>query len=120
MSTRINTHSILNELLAGVVLTTFITATCVAQVTQSLSAGNRTVFLGDSITAFGNAYETGASNTFGWGWTAQATFLSKGRIFQVNNAGVPGNTMAQMLARFQKDVAAYSPEKVVIAGGTND
>ena len=53
-------------------------------------------------------------------WTAQATFLSKGRILQVNNAGIPGNALEQMLARFPTDVAAYSPAKVVIAGGTND
>ncbi len=83
-------------------------------------SGNTTVFLGDSITAFGNAYETQPSNTYGWGWTAQATFLSKGRILQVNNAGIPGNTLAQMLARFSTDVTPYSPAKVVIAGGTND
>jgi lysophospholipase L1-like esterase len=81
---------------------------------------NSTVFLGDSITAFGNALETGPSDTFGWGWTAQATFLSKGRVLQVNNAGVPGNTLEQMLARFSTDVLAYTPDKVVIAGGTND
>jgi lysophospholipase L1-like esterase len=88
--------------------------------TAPATAINSTVFLGDSITAFGNAYETGPSNTFGWGWTAQATFLSKGRILQVNNAGVPGNTLEQMLARFPTDVTPYSPTRVVIAGGTND
>jgi lysophospholipase L1-like esterase len=83
-------------------------------------SGNTTVFLGDSITAFGNVTESGPNNTYGWGWTAQAVFLSKGRILQVNNAGIPGNTLAQMLARFSTDVSAYSPAKVVIAGGTND
>lgn len=105
--------------LCVLVLTLLTGSYCVAQ-TARLSTGNATVFLGDSITAFGNAPETGPSNTFGWGWTAQATFLSKGRILQVNNAGIPGNTTAQMLARFQSDVVAYSPDKVVIAGGTND
>ena len=91
-----------------------------ARASLPLPAVNSTVFLGDSIISFGNAYETEASDTFGWGWTAQATFLSKGRILQVNNAGVPGNTLAQMLARFPTDVETYSPVKVVIAGGTND
>jgi len=91
-----------------------------AQTTPPQPRVNSTVFLGDSITAFGNALETGPSDTFGWGWTAQATFLSKGRILQVNNAGVPGNTSQQMLARFSTDVTPYSPDKVVIAGGTND
>ena len=88
--------------------------------TTSAPSGNTTVFLGDSITAFGNVTESQPSNTYGWGWTAQAVFLSKGRILQVNNAGIPGNTLAQMLARFSTDVTAYSPAKVVIAGGTND
>jgi hypothetical protein len=36
------------------------------------------------------------------------------------NAGVDGNTTAQMLARVQSDVIAYGPAKVAIAGGTND
>lgn len=88
--------------------------------TTVFPSGNTTVFLGDSITAFGNAYETQPSNSYGWGWTAQAVFLSKGRILQVNNAGIPGNTLSQMLTRFPTDVGAYSPAKVVIAGGTND
>ena len=38
----------------------------------------------------------------------------------VHNAGVPGNTTAQMLARLSKDVLAYSPEVVTVMGGTND
>jgi lysophospholipase L1-like esterase len=91
-----------------------------ARTALPLPAANSTVFLGDSITTFGNALETGPSDTFGWGWTAQATFLSKGRIRQVNNAGVPSDTLARMLSRFPTDVESYSPVKVVIAGGTND
>jgi lysophospholipase L1-like esterase len=38
----------------------------------------------------------------------------------VNNAGVPGDTTAQMLARFNRDVLAYNPEVLFIMGGTND
>jgi acyl-CoA thioesterase-1 len=36
------------------------------------------------------------------------------------DAGVTGNTTAQMLARFQNDVLAHNPSVVVILGGTND
>jgi lysophospholipase L1-like esterase len=38
----------------------------------------------------------------------------------VNNAGVPGDTTAQMLARVNSDVFAYKPEVLFIMGGTND
>jgi lysophospholipase L1-like esterase len=46
--------------------------------------------------------------------------LIQGTNPAVNNAGITGNTLEQMLARFPTDVAAYSPDKVVIAGGTDD
>ena len=38
----------------------------------------------------------------------------------VNNAGEPGDTTAQMLARLNSDVFAYQPEVLFIMGGTND
>jgi lysophospholipase L1-like esterase len=38
----------------------------------------------------------------------------------VHNAGVPGDTTAQMLARLNSDVFAYKPEVLFIMGGTND
>lgn len=101
-------------------LLSFSASTYPAQASTLSGNGDTTVFLGDSITAFGNALENMGSDTFGWGWTAQAVFLSKGRIQQVYNAGIPGNTLVQMLARFPTDVVAYHPAKVVIAGGTND
>ncbi len=79
-----------------------------------------TVWLGDSITAFGDATQSTGSNTYSWGWTAQAVFLSKGRIKQLYNAGIPGNSCGQVLARFNTDVVPYTPSKVAIACGTND
>ncbi|HEY3936487.1 MAG TPA: GDSL-type esterase/lipase family protein [Bryobacteraceae bacterium] len=91
-----------------------------AQNSTTGNSPNSTVFMGDSITSMGNAYETNPSQTYGWGWTAQAVFLSNGRIQQLYNAGTPGNTTAQMLSRFQSDVIAYNPGTVVIMGGTND
>ena len=38
----------------------------------------------------------------------------------VNNAGVPGNTTAQMNARLNADVYAYHPDVLFVLGGTND
>jgi lysophospholipase L1-like esterase len=37
-----------------------------------------------------------------------------------HNAGIAGNTTAQMLARLSSDVLAYSPTDVTLLGGTND
>ena len=37
-----------------------------------------------------------------------------------NNAGVPGDTTADMLARANSDVFAYKPDVLFILGGTND
>lgn len=60
------------------------------------SAVGPVVFIGDSITAY---------------WPLPAGII---------DAGVPGDTSAQMLARFDADVLAYSPATVVILAGTND
>ncbi len=38
----------------------------------------------------------------------------------VHNAGVPGDTTAEMLARLNGDVFAYKPQVLFIMGGTND
>jgi lysophospholipase L1-like esterase len=81
---------------------------------------NTTIFIGDSITAFGNAPETNQDQSYGWGWTAQAVFLSNGSIEQIYNAGVPGQTSTQIASRFQNDVIARNPGTVVIMAGTND
>lgn len=39
------------------------------------------------------------------------------RIF---NAGIPGNTTRELLARFQRDVAMRAPELVILWAGVND
>jgi lysophospholipase L1-like esterase len=44
----------------------------------------------------------------------------QGQIIPVRNAGVGGNTTAQMLARFSTDVLAYSFDHLHIFAGTND
>ena len=79
--------------------------------------GNRVVFLGDSITT-----AQGNDTNYQWGvsFPTYGTFFSMGKLQRIRNAGVVGNTTAQMLARFSTDVAAYLPSLVVICAGTND
>lgn len=67
------------------------------------------VALGDSLTA----------------WPSDGPWPSRldavdGNLRLVNNAGVPGDTTADMLARLNSDVFAYKPEVLFILGGTND
>jgi len=103
-----------------VIISAFASAlSCFAQAATVGNSPNTTVFIGDSITAFGDA-QSAPAESYGWGWTAQAVFLSNGRIQQLYNAGVPGQTTAQIAARFQSDVVSYNPGTVVIMGGTND
>ena len=69
----------------------------------------RFVALGDSLTA----------------WPAASPWPSRldaedARLTLVHNAGVPGDTTAQMLSRFKRDVAAYNPQVLFVLGGTND
>lgn len=86
-------------------------------------AGQRTIVLfGDSRTA--NATGISASTAkylafdwFGWG----QAHVPGGPVFQViANAGIGGNTTAQMKARIQTDVFALNPHAMTIWGGTND
>lgn len=67
------------------------------------------VALGDSLTA----------------WPSDAPWPTRldaedANLRLVNNAGVPGDTTAEMLARLKSDVFAYKPEVLFIMGGTND
>jgi len=67
------------------------------------------VALGDSLTA--------------WPDTPWPTRLGCGRpglSGLIHNAGVPGNTTAQMRARLTKDVYDYKPNVLFVLGGTND
>lgn len=59
------------------------------------------VFMGDSITR---------------AWSLPALFPNDA----VYNAGIGGETTAAMLARFERDVIARSPQTVHILGGIND
>lgn len=68
------------------------------------------VCLGDSLT-YGFPYGPGVS------WVA---YVSRICGLSLSNAGVNGNTMEDMAARFDRDVLAKKPATVVILGGSND
>jgi lysophospholipase L1-like esterase len=76
------------------------------------------VFMGDSITAHWNEPT----------WqivddpvaTTDSDVLLSNLVPNVVDAGIPGQTSQQMLARFQTDVLALNPTTVVIEAGTND
>lgn len=65
--------------------------------------GKRVIFIGNSITEY---------------WKNQRTdfFEDNGYV----NRGIEGNTTAQMLLRFRRDVINLKPDVVVINGGIND
>lgn len=67
------------------------------------------VAMGDSLTAWPSDNP----------WPAR---LDKGdaNLRILHNAGVPGDTTADMRGRFDRDVLAYKPNVVFIMGGTND
>ena len=76
------------------------------------------VALGDSLTAdTREAPATGGRAHESWYVRALA---AEPRLANAYNAGIAGNTTPDMLARFPRDVAAWSPRVVVILGGTND
>ena len=79
--------------------------------------GNRIVYLGDSVTLGSWENATMYQNE---AYPLYATLLSGGRILTGYNAGISGNNTAQMLARFDADVAAQSPAFVLVNAGTND
>lgn len=82
----------------------------VSQVTRA----GMTVAIGDSI-------EQGAVGGSGSGsWVSYLSVLSNARLRLLRNAGIGGNTTAQILARLQADAIEYGPEFVLIGGGTND
>ena len=66
----------------------------------------KAAFMGDSITQFWREESNGDP----------AFFVSNGFL----NKGIAGETTTQILARFDTDIVAYNPEKVVILAGTND
>lgn len=66
------------------------------------------VLLGDSFFA---SYES---------WFGLGNAQGDARLHPIKNSGVSSETLAQMITRWTASVAAYSPEWVVLHGGTND
>jgi lysophospholipase L1-like esterase len=65
----------------------------------------------------------GDSLTYGFGVDPQDTWVSltaERTKLELVNRGVNGDTTGGMLARFRKDAAAYSPDNVLLMGGSND
>jgi lysophospholipase L1-like esterase len=80
------------------------------------SHGALTIAFGDSIDAgsdLGSHYSDGSVYN-------ALTIVSGQRVKWYRNAGVSGETTAQMLARIQADVIAYKPGIVITGGATND
>lgn len=74
------------------------------------------VTIGDSRTAAGSD----ANSYRDRGWFQWLNILLGQRLQLLNNAGVSGNTVAQMLARVDSDVLAYNPGWVFHYGFIND
>jgi lysophospholipase L1-like esterase len=77
---------------------------------SGLSAGQKIICFGDSLT-----YGTGASE--GKDYPSQ---LSRMLARPVINAGRPGDTTASALQRLEQDLLSYSPDIVLITLGGND
>ena len=78
------------------------------------------MFLGDSNTS-GQANDGLAFDAKpGISYPTWACYRSGGRLIRVKNAGVPGDTTREMLARFDAAMTPYSPSVVVIMASTND
>ncbi|NQX23313.1 GDSL-type esterase/lipase family protein [Curtobacterium sp. VKM Ac-2852] len=88
--------------------------------------GNRMVWLGDSLTQWqdaatpANTATSSASHSQRVSLGNLASIMTGQRALYVNNAGIGGNTTAQMLARFDSDVTPYAPNVVHLLAGTND
>lgn len=78
-----------------------------------LKSDDVVVFLGDSITAF-------AGKGSGFISIVRASLAPALPGVQVFGAGVPGNKVRDLHARFDKDVAARKPTVVVVYIGIND
>jgi len=74
---------------------------------------NTYIPIGDSITADPLPYN-------GPSWARLIDVITGQALRTIRNAGVPGNTSTQALARIQTDVIAYRPRWCSILIGTND
>lgn len=79
--------------------------------------GNRVAYLGDSITQGSWQNSTSFQSSCP---PLYAGMLSSQRLLTVAVAGIAGNKVADMLARFDTDVTPSTPNVVHLLGGTND
>ena len=80
---------------------------------------------GVSVATIRNSVECGdsynATQIMGaWSWVNAMCLRSVGPRRQPRNAGVSGETQAEMLARFDADITPYAPSIVVLSGPEND
>jgi len=90
-----------------------------------LHAGDKLVFIGDSITDAGRARPVGEGRDgLGNGYVAQVaallTAVYPDWAIRVVNVGVSGNTVRDLRARWQTDVLALEPDWLAIMIGIND
>ena len=72
--------------------------------------GLRAIGMGDSIMKGSDGLTFGHAGS----WFSMLAGLSYGAINMIRNAGTPGNTTSQMLARYAADVLAYRPEMIAL------
>ena len=87
-------------------------------VRQRQAKSPKVIVLGDSLCSGNDACPNLTQNAKGWG--QQVARMSNGAIKLRWNAGVPGDTTAQMVARLAADVIARTPDICVVMGGRND
>ena len=78
----------------------------------NVESGGKIASLGDSITHGGGAVSVPPSEPL-YDWQYYSGL-------KIRNLGYSGNTVSDMLARFNDDVLAFKPEILVIMGGIND
>ena len=81
------------------------------------------VFMGDSCIDAGRD-RARPTESFGNGYVAMVTAMLRQRLPRIDftfvNSGISGDTSAGCLDRWDADVAAYRPDLVVLAVGSND
>ncbi len=82
------------------------------------SAPRSFVALGDSLSVWAFPPHSARPSATG-AWPGLLAALDT-NLTLLHDAGVPGNTTSQMLARLRRDVFAYHPDMLFVLGGTND
>jgi len=72
------------------------------------------------VGAFGDSTTAPRAGVWVYADQLAAAFAARDRSHEIFNAGVPGNTTAMGLARFQTDVLDLLPDTVIIQFGIND